>query len=162
MAAKEERPVYIISIKDYYIFLLLCPSFPVFHKWIKGSEVKYVPCLVPLSLKSNSILFSHKIYHSYCMINPYRVKCKNQKCKNQNLSRVCPPFFLQWCLPSAAPCIGKDFFLGPVCHFCKNSMAPPSLLPQHLWDTTSCMGFTFFSILAEKVPCKYQVWWCLS
>lgn len=100
MAAKEVGPVCIIFPKDNYKFLLPCPYFLVFHKWTKSPEAKYIPCLVSLSLKSNS----PKNYPCYCMINIYRVK------KIQNINYFYPPDFVQWCLPSAAPCIGKGFF----------------------------------------------------
>ena len=124
-----EGPVYIISLKDYYKFLLLCPSFTVFDKWTKNPEVKYVPCLLLLaSLKSNSFFFSHKNYSCYHMISLYRVKYK----KTQSLNCLVTYTFSSGVFLLHLLVLGKTFFFSlPYLHFCKNSPAPP-LLPTSL------------------------------
>lgn len=109
--------------------------------------MKYIPCLLPLSLKSNSLFFSHKNYPYYCIISLYCVKCKNQ-----NPNCFCPPFFLQRCLPPAPPCIGKDFFPFALPALLRELNNPSPTAAPYLWGANSCMGFALPQPTSQLPP----------
>lgn len=76
--------------------------------------------------------------------------------KTQNINYFYPPIFVQWCLPSAAPCIGKDFFPSSR-HFYKNPTAHLLVLP-HLSDVQPpTVALLFLSPLASSLQTSCSV-----
>lgn len=79
--------------------------------------------------------------------------------KTQNINCFYPPIFVQWCLTSAAPCIGKDFFSSfhPICHFCKNPKAHPLVLPHLSEVQPPAWVLLFLSLLASSLQTSCSV-----